>query len=208
MTRQVGPGLDRSRKVALTAVMAALALVANYILVLAPNVELGSSILFVTGFLFGIEMAASCVLIVAMVFGLFNPWGPSIFILEVWIAQVIGWMFFAVAGHIVGRGGARVGVAHYRSWEIGLLGGILTAFYDLVTNLGWSLASGIPFWATLATGIPFTVVHIISNMFIFGIVTLTLEKAVRRHLATALWQVQDSEEPSAKNKKTVQLEHM
>ena len=75
-------------------------------------------------------------------------------------------------------------------------------------GIGYSLASGIPFWATLATGLPFTVVHVISNVFIFGIVTLTLEKAVRRHLATVLWQVQDAEEPSAKNKKTVQLEHM
>lgn len=208
MTERFGTELDRSRKVALTAVLAALALVANYIVVVAPNVELGSSVLFMTGFLFGFEMAASCVVIVAFVFGLFNPWGPSLFIVEVWIAQVIGWMFFAVAGHLVGRGGKHHNEGRYKSWEIGLLGGILTVFYDLVTNLGWSLASGIPLWATLVSGLPFTIVHIVSNVAIFAIVVLRLESAVRRHLGPMLWQERDSDASSAKNKKPVQVEHL
>lgn len=188
--------------------MAALALVANYIIVVAPNVELGSSVLFITGFLFGIEMATSCVLIVAVVFGIFNPWGPSIFIIEIWLTQLIGWLFIAVAGHIVGQNGTKPVAGRYKAWELGFLGGVLTLFYDLVTNLGWSWASGIPLLATLVTGLPFIIVHVISNIVVFGIVVIRLEDAIRKHLGSILWQSQDSDETSANNKKSMRLEHM
>ncbi|TFF91615.1 hypothetical protein EU545_03440 [Candidatus Thorarchaeota archaeon] len=200
--------LNRSRRVAITGVMAALTLVAYYALVVAPNVELGSSVLFVTGFLFGLEMALSCVLIVAGVFGLFNPWGPSIFILEIWLAQIAGWMLFALAGHITGiRRHERAGTT-YRRQELALMGGMLTLFYDLVTNLGWSLASGIPYWVTLATGLPFLVVHVVSNILIFGIVVIPLDDSVRRALGGSLWESQESDESIAKNKKSVEHEQM
>jgi hypothetical protein len=186
--------LDSSRKVAITGVMAALTLVAYYALVVAPNVELGSSVLFVTGFLFGIEMAFSCVLIVSLIFGLFNPWGPSIFIPEIWLAQIAGWVLFALAGHIAGSSGRKSARGMYRPQELAVMGGLLTLFYDLVTNLGWSLASGIPYWLTLLTGFPFLVVHVVSNILIFGLVVIPLDGAMRRALGSTLWKPQDSDE--------------
>jgi hypothetical protein len=45
-----------SRRVSITSIMTALALIGNYWLVSIPNVELGSTILFATAFVFGFPM--------------------------------------------------------------------------------------------------------------------------------------------------------
>lgn len=202
--------LDRSRRVALTAVMAALALVANYILIVAPNIELGSSVLFVTGFLFGVEMAASSVIIIALIFGVFNPWGASLIIVEIWIAQLIGWLFIGIAGHIMGGRGRRP-AATYSAKEFGIVGIAVTIFYDLVTNLGMALSTGLPYLLTLTTGLPFMAIHVVSNAIIFSLVIVKLDAAIRKNLASILWGTEEQETQSAqsaKSKKIVILERM
>lgn len=203
MTQRPAIALDRSRRVALTAVMSALALVANYVFVLIPNVELGSSVLFITGFLFGMEMAGSSVIIMAIIFGIFNPWGASIVIIEIWVAQIIGWLFIATAGHIMGQRGRRAAAETYTPAELGIIGAVITVFYDLVTNVGMSLSTGVPFLVTLLAGLPFMIVHVISNGIIFAFAIIRLDNAIRRNLGSVLWRQEDSEPYGTKSKKTV-----
>ncbi|MGQ4910883.1 MAG: hypothetical protein ACP6KW_01815 [Candidatus Thorarchaeota archaeon] len=200
MTDDLRLALDKSRRVALIAMMTALTLVANYVVIVAPNVEIGSSVLFVTGLLFGVQVAVAVVLLVAVVFGLFNPWGPSIFIYEVWITQVVGWLFIAIAGHVIGRSGS-AGDDKLAPWQYGVVGVVLTLFYDTVTNLGWAWASSIPFAVTMMTGLPFMAVHVISNAFIFSIVVTRLESTVRRQMSSVLWESSSGIQDIPKSKK-------
>jgi hypothetical protein len=188
--------------------MAALALVANYIFIVAPNIELGSSVLFVTGFLFGIEMAASSVLIIAIVFGIFNPWGVSLIIIEIWVAQVIGWLFIVAAGHIMGGRGRRAAAETFSAVEFGIVGILVTLFYDLVTNLGLAWSTGLPFLLALVAGLPFMLVHLVSNGIIFGLVITRLDTAIRKNLGSVLWRTEENKQESAKSKKTVVLEQV
>ncbi|MFX0107081.1 MAG: hypothetical protein ACFE7R_02260 [Candidatus Hodarchaeota archaeon] len=181
--------ISRSRWVSITATMTALALVGNYVLVAIPNVELGSAILFVTGYVFGFEMAAWCVLLVSIIFGAINPWGG--FVPQIWITQLVGWLFIAVSGAILGnQPNKRDVVTDYRL--LGMLGAFLTLFFDLITNLGWAWAGGLPYWTVVLSGIPFMIIHIASNTVIFAAVPPQLSKIVLTHFREAIWTPRDN----------------
>ncbi|MFW9888933.1 MAG: hypothetical protein ACFFER_12165 [Candidatus Thorarchaeota archaeon] len=180
--------MTRSRKVAITAIMTALALTGNYVFVAIPNVELGSGILFVTAYLFGFQTGASCGLLMAIIFGSINPWGGLI--PQIWLTQVIGWVYIAAAGALMGRD--RRGPSHSMRdiWILGFTGAFLTFFFDMLTNLGYSWAFGIPYWLAIVSGFPFMVVHIMSNAIIFGAVTPRLDIIVRSQFSSLIWNTE------------------
>ena len=171
---------SKSRWVAVTAIMSALALVGNYVLVAVPNVELGSGVLFVTAYLFGLGMGLWCVILVSIIFAFFNPWGP--FIPTIWIAQLIGWIFMILAGTLLGHG------KEDRSWtrgmtvELAIVGAVVTLFFDLITTLGYSLWFGIPYFLAVITGLVFIVIHVISNAIIFPTIVPRLDMTMRKQL--------------------------
>ncbi|TFH06957.1 MAG: ECF transporter S component [Candidatus Thorarchaeota archaeon] len=171
---------NQSRWVAVTAIMSALALVGNYVLVAVPNVELGSGILFVTAYLFGLGMGLWCVFLVSIIYAFFNPWGP--FIPTIWIAQMIGWIFMILAGVLLGRG------KNDRSWtrgmiiELSIVGAVITLFFDLITTLGYSLWIGVPYFLAILGGIPFIVTHVVSNAIIFPAIVPSLDMTMRKQL--------------------------
>ena len=171
---------SRSRWVAITAIMSALALVGNYVLVAIPNVELGSGVLFVTAYLFGIEMALWSVLLVSIIFAFFNPWGP--FIPTIWVAQVIGWIFMVTTGSLMGRQ-ERTGQKNRELYmELALVGAIATLFFDLITTLGYVVWFGIPYFAAVIAGIPFIAVHVISNAILFPAIVPRLDITIKNQL--------------------------
>ncbi|NOR38907.1 MAG: hypothetical protein GQ580_04890, partial [Candidatus Thorarchaeota archaeon] len=57
-----------SRRVSITSIMTALALIGNYSLVAIVNVELSSTILFTTAFVFGFPMGVACVLLMSIIY--------------------------------------------------------------------------------------------------------------------------------------------
>ena len=54
--------------------------------------------------------------------------------------------------------------------DFALLAAGLTLLYDFLTNVAWGLITGIPIPAALVAGIPFSIVHVLSNAIIVGIV--------------------------------------
>ncbi len=182
--------MTRSRQVSITAIMTALALTGNYVFVAIPNVELGSSILFVTAYLFGFQTGASCAVLMAIIFGSINPWGGLI--PQIWITQVVGWVYITAAGALMGQDRRGVKYSMRDGWLLGFIGAFLTFFFDMLTNLGYSWAFGIPYWLAIVSGSPFMVVHIISNSIIFGAVTPRLDLIVRSQFSSLIW-ANDSE---------------
>jgi hypothetical protein len=180
--------MTRSRQVAITAIMTALALTGNYVFVAIPNVELGSGILFVTAYLFGFQTGASCAVLMAIIFGSINPWGGLI--PQIWITQVIGWVYITAAGALMGRDRHGLGHSMRDVWILGFTGAFLTFFFDMLTNLGYSWAFGIPYWLAIVSGFPFMAVHIVSNAIIFGAVTPRLDIIVRSQLSSQIWNTE------------------
>jgi hypothetical protein len=166
--------------------MSALAIVGNYVVVAIPNVELGSTVLFVTSYLFGYSMGAWCTAIMAIVFGSINPWGGLI--PQIWITQVIGWFYISIAGGIMGKQSQNTSQTSWSRIEIGLVGGIVTLFFDLFTNLGFAWAFSVPYWASLITGAGFMVLHVVTNAIVFAAAVPSLVAAVQVQLKSLIWQ--------------------
>jgi hypothetical protein len=173
--------LRKSPRVAIIAIMSALTLVGSYAIPF-PNLELGSSLLFITSFVFGGEIGAICTLIVSAVyFGLLNPWGAAIPLLL--LTQVIGWLLFVTIGHLMGK----AGIEAFRPYELAIVGGVLTLLYDLLTNLGWAWTTSTPYFVVLVGGALFMVVHVSSNFLIFGLVVPHMDRAIRGQLGPSLF---------------------
>ena len=160
--------------------MSALALVGNYVLVAAPNVELGSGVLFVTAYLFGLGMGLWCVIIVSIIYAFFNPWGP--FIPTIWIAQLIGWIFMVLVGTLLGHGKEDRSWTNWMIIELSVIGAVVTLFFDLITTLGYSIWFGIPYFLAVIMGLTFILIHVISNAIIFPAIVPSLDMTMRKQL--------------------------
>ncbi|MBS3795462.1 MAG: hypothetical protein KGY80_11225 [Candidatus Thorarchaeota archaeon] len=178
--------IRRTRYVSIAAIMTALALIGMYALVGIPNVELGTAILFVTALLFGLEMGVGCMLITAILYGSFNPWGGLI--PQIWLSQVFGWLVVVVVGSFIGHQRPNMEQSRYNKAEFFLLGALLTVYYDAMTNLGYSLATGIPYGTAFIVGLPFMIIHVTSNTLIFGFAIPVLESIIRRDFGNDIWE--------------------
>ncbi|MFX1578872.1 MAG: ECF transporter S component [Promethearchaeota archaeon] len=187
-TQKSHRGMSNSKWVSIAAIMTALALVGNYALVAIPNLELGSTILFVTAYLFGPLMAIWATLIMSILFGVINPWGG--FIPQIWMSQVIGWFYIITIGTIMGRRGVDGKRLEPRKAELAITGAFVTFIFDQITNLGYSATFGVPFVLAIAAAIPFTVIHIISNAVIFSQVVPILDKALTKQLKDLIWSTE------------------
>lgn len=186
--RNSSTGRRDSRWVSITAIMTALALVGNYALVAVPNIELGSTVLFVTAYIFGAQMAIWSTLIMSLLFGIVNPWGG--FIPQIWASQVIGWFYIVAIGSIIGRRGTNGKRLEPRKWELAITGAFVTFIFEQVTNLGYSVTFGVPFFLAVTAAIPFTLIHIISNAVIFSQVVPMLDVALTRQLKDLIWSAE------------------
>ena len=177
-------GIRRSKWVALSSIMTALALVGNYALVTIPNVELGTAILFLTAYTFGPYMAIWCTLIMSIIFSSLNPWGGMIPL--IWLAQVIGWMYVSIAGGILGRSQST------SRTDLLVTGFIATLIFDIATTVAYSLSFSIPILVAFVTGMWFIVVHIVSNAILFPFIIPVINKAIHDGLASMIWESDDT----------------
>ncbi len=184
-------GMSLSRWVSITSIMTALALVGNYALVAIPNLELGSSILFVTAYIFGALMAIWSTLIMSLLFGIINPWGG--FIPQIWLSQVIGWFYIVAIGSIMGRQGSNGKRLEPRKWQLAFTGAFATLIFEQITNIGYSISFGVPFILAVTAAIPFTVLHISSNAIIFSQVVPMLDTTLTQQLKGLIWNVESGQ---------------
>lgn len=180
--------ISRSRWISIASMMSALAIIGSYALVGIPNVELGSTVLFITSYLFGYLMGIWCTLIMAVVFGSINPWGGLI--PQIWITQVLGWLYITAAGGIMGKHLPHVSQKTWSRRDVGFVGGTTTLFYDLFTNLGYAWAFSIPYWAALVSGMAFMVLHVVTNSLIFAAAVPNLVEAIQIELGPLIWQTE------------------
>lgn len=170
---------SQSRKIATLAILASTALSTNYLLIGFSNVKLMDLIVFVSGFLFGPSFGVSLGLLIWLVYGVLNPYGFSLPILA---ACMIGEVLYGLSGSLM----ARTSEFSYRGWSMdlrmGIVGFFITFIYDLFTNLVSALTVGIPIQVALISGIPFALIHEVSNAIFFAIGVPSLVSGVKRFL--------------------------
>jgi uncharacterized membrane protein len=148
-----------------------------------PNVEFTSLFTFILGFMFGPLMGVMFGGFVMFVNGFFSPWGFAGLNMPF---QIVGMAVVGLAGSLYRR--------YLRSYssvsfwiEVGILGAFLTELYDLVTNFGVAVSymivgmnPALAVITALAYGMPFSLIHVVSNIFVFGAVFFPLVKVLNK----------------------------
>lgn len=148
-----------------------------------PNVEFTSLFAFIVGILYGSLVGGFFGGFVMFVNGFLSPWGFAGLMMPF---QIVGMATIGFAGgiykrYVVGVHSAQVCV------EVAVLGAFLTLLYDITTNVGVAVSlalTGTPQHIALISafsmGAPFSLVHIVSNIALFGSGFIPLIKAIQR----------------------------
>ena len=150
---------------AVVAVLIALSVALGLLLVAVPNIEGISAVSFFSGAILG---AGGGALVGAVSMGLFsvlNPLGPAAF--PVLLAQIIGMALMGSSGALWGKLASTQGRAAVLA---GISGVVLTFVYDVLTNYGFAvlMERWADPWPFLAAGIPFSVLHMVTNALVFA----------------------------------------
>lgn len=191
-SRRCNVSRSSTRSVTVVAVMTGLCVATNYALIGVPNVKFMDLIVFTTGFVFGWMPGLSVGVLTWMVYGTMNPYGFSLPIL---IATALGEAIYGVVGGILGKLNLedlpekRDDREKYFIFglKLAILGIILTAAYDFFTNFVVALTLDLynpPFIPVFISGMPFAIVHTVSNgAFFFAggpVLVMTIKKFLSR----------------------------
>jgi hypothetical protein len=145
-----------------------------------PNVEFTSLFTFVMGFLFGFFVGSLFGGFVMFVNGFFSPWGFAGLNMPF---QMIGMALVGFTGGLYRKYSQGYSSAKFYA-EVAVLGAFLTTFYDLITNLGVALSyiligmnPNLAIITALAYGTPFSLIHVLSNIAVFGVAFFPIIKA-------------------------------
>jgi len=165
------------KRTAQIGVFTAVSVSLGYILFFIPNVELISSSIFASGWIFGPYVGVFVGGLSFAIFALFNPLGASL--PPLFAAQIIGGILMGTAGAYLKNILLNLPIFLQITF-FALAGAILTFAYDVLTNIGGFIAftTEKTFLAYLATGIVFSFMHIVSNIVIFCIVLLPTLKRI------------------------------
>lgn len=162
-------------KMAVVSVFTAMSLSTNYLMIDAPNIKLMDSLIFIAGFLFGLDVGVATAVSVWLVYGFVNPYGQDGIVLLLFL--IVGECFYAIAGAVLRRTTRPSRMfANWGFWHsvtvFGGLGLLITFAYDALTNFATYLflANSLyqAFLIGLITGAPFAILHELSNMFFFA----------------------------------------
>jgi len=151
-----------------------------------PNVEMISIVLFLAAAHLGIGGGIVVTIFARGLHSVVNPWGPAPPVVVA--GNVAGSMAMGIAGALAGPLLAFRFSPPPRAAALALLGALLTAAHDLVTNLATAVTMGaaanpLP---VLAAGVPFALVHIASNAIVFAVVGAPLLPRVARAMRGVL----------------------
>ena len=159
-------------KLVRASIFAALAIGAGFSLLMIPNIELITVIIFTAGLYLGPAWGLIVGGTAEMIFSGMNPMGSGLSFPPLFISQIIG---MAGVGFV---GGVLQGVFMIREYSlhkvitVGIAGFILTFIFDSLTTLSYPVSAGFDFSRTMGfyiSGLGFTLLHQIANSFIFAI---------------------------------------
>ena len=167
-------GLTPAKKASTLAVMAAAAIATNYLLIGVVNVKFMDLIVFTGGYLYGSGFGATLGVLIWLVYGTLNPFGVNLVTLA---ATILGEILYGVAGGVL-RVGLRVEPGWNPDLRLGVVGFLLTFVYDVFTNVVSAYVAGIPVSVALMSGVPFALMHEVSNAVFFAVGLPPLLRAI------------------------------
>ena len=154
------------------AMFAALAVGLGYSLLLIPNVELITVVIFLSGLTLGIRWGILVGAVSEFIFSAMNPLGSGLIFPPLMAAQIISMIILGLAGGLLKPIFFKKNLSFFRVVTLGLTGFLLTFIFDSLTTLSYPIGSGFDWtqtWAIYLLGIGFTIIHQISNGIIFAV---------------------------------------
>ncbi|MCW4048252.1 MAG: hypothetical protein NWE89_00815 [Candidatus Bathyarchaeota archaeon] len=170
--------INPTQKATIMAIMTAAAVATNYMLIGAINIKFMDLIVFTTGYVLGPLPGAGVGAMVWAVYGTLNPYGFS---LPVLAATMLGETIYGYAGGAI-RNRMNVGMTLKPDIRLAVIGFMLTFVYDLFTNIVSAITAGVPIMIGLIAGVPFSLVHEVSNAAFFAFGFPPLVRGIRQVL--------------------------
>lgn len=171
-----------TKRLALLIILAALCLAIQIIIPRPPNVEFTSFFSFVVGLIEGAVVGAFLGGFVMFINGFLSPVGFGGSNIPF---QMAGMMIAGVLGGIYKRFTHNVSSSARFFSETAILGAFIALIFDIITNLGYGFYliligedSSLAFLTAMANGVPLSLVHIVSNTMVFGILFLPVMNAL------------------------------
>ena len=154
-------------------IFSALAIGLGFSLLMVPNIELISVIVFLAGLTLGKKWGIIVGGTSELIFSVMNPFGSGLMFPPLLVSQVLSMIIIGLAGGLLKP---VFNIKEYSSMTIAMLavcGFLLTFIFDSLTSLAYPISMGFDFTQTMGiyiAGIGFTLMHQISNAIIFPIV--------------------------------------
>jgi len=174
---------QKTRHIAFSGIFIALILGVGYALAFVPNVELVTTMIFLAGVLMRLKRGLLVGILGEFLFSALNPIGSGLLFPPMLIAQIAAMTVVCLTGALLRN--------YILNWKtslsniilIGVIGLLLTLFYDILVSAAYPLSAGFKLRETVATiiaGLAFSIIHLISNTAVFIVlVPVTAQQVFR-----------------------------
>jgi len=170
-----------TRRLAFLIIMTALC-IAIQIAPRPPNVEFTSFFTFIIGLAEGSLVGAFFGSFVMLINGFASPYGPGGLNIPF---QIAGMMIAGGLGGAYRKFSINLNFSAKFSLETAVLGALIAFLYDLITNLGYGMqlvltgeSLFLALFTAIAFGAFFSLLHVVSNSVVFGVLFLPVMKAL------------------------------
>ena len=154
------------------AVFSAVAIGMGFSLMLIPNIELITVVVFLSGLYLGIWWGGLVGMTSMAIYSGMNPMGSGLSFPPLFAMQIIGMSLTGIIGGLVRPFFFVKQFNVFLISSLAILGFTVTLIYDMLTLIAYPIAAGLGFSGILAAlikGLGFTLLHEISNAIVFVI---------------------------------------
>ena len=152
------------------AVFSAVAIGMGFSLMLIPNIELITVVVFLSGLYLGIWWGGLVGMTSMAIYSGMNPMGSGLSFPPLFAMQIIGMSLTGIIGGLVRPFFFVKQFNVFLISSLAILGFTVTLIYDMLTLIAYPIAAGLGFSGMLAAlikGLGFTLLHEISNAIVF-----------------------------------------
>ncbi|NHK31464.1 MAG: ECF transporter S component [Asgard group archaeon] len=169
-------------KIALLAIFTALGVAMSTMFIYFPNIELMSLTLFIGGIVLGPLYGSFLAILSATLYEIIATLiiGPGYVIFPF---KIIAFLLIVLVGALIRK---KIPEKPNAFWwfAFGVIGGLLTIFFDLITNIGWIILSDnfnfIGYISALVIGLPITASRVATNTVLFLFVPEIYNRSIRQ----------------------------
>ena len=152
------------------AIFSAVAIGMGFSLMLIPNIELITVVVFLSGLYLGIWWGGLVGMTSIAIYSGMNPMGSGLSFPPLFAMQIIGMSLTGIIGGLVRPFFFVKQFNVFLISSLAILGFTVTLIYDMLTLIAYPIAAGLGFSGILAAlikGLGFTLLHEISNAIVF-----------------------------------------